>query len=109
MLLVSPITWDHYFLLLLLPLAVLWPQLPPKRGWRCAWGAILVLLCLNPKLVWDRTIAGPGELLGGVAQPIHAATVLSYQCYTLLALFALGVLMFRRGATAIAVAPASRW
>src|SRR5205823_6463896 len=30
MLLVSPITWDHAFLLLLLPLAVIWLGLPPS-------------------------------------------------------------------------------
>ena len=91
MLLASPIAWDHYFLLLLIPLAVFWRQLPEGGAWRWSLLAMLVLLSLNPKLVWDRTIAGPGELQGGVAQPIHAITVLAYQCYALLALFLLGL------------------
>jgi hypothetical protein len=42
MLLVSPITWEHYLLLLPLPLAVLWKRLPPSEGVRCVYGAAVV-------------------------------------------------------------------
>lgn len=129
MLLVSPITWDHYFLLLIPLLAILWNRLdrPPVAGWIVSgiclvtlvaivkahlvfllmmipailiWlrqapknssalilSVICIALCVSPKVIWDATIAGNDEMHGGVAQPIHALTVLSYQLYTLLGLF----------------------
>jgi hypothetical protein len=93
MLLVSPITWDHYFLLLLLPLAILWKVSPATMLNRCAILAAAVVLSSDPKLIWDATIPGDGELvftadqIASVAQPWHTLTVVSYQFYALLALF----------------------
>ena len=63
MLLVSPITWDHYFLLLLLPIAIFWSQ--QDGNGRKRWGllvAALLLAWLSPKRISDLTIPGPGEL-----------------------------------------------
>ena len=133
MLLVSPITWDHYFLLLLPTIAILWTRIgsPPLAGWILSGICILSLaalaahhyvvlglsiipiaiwlwqsprtssarmlallciaLCISPKVIWDATIPGNDEMHGGIAQPIHALTLLSYQCYTLLALFVFGL------------------
>ncbi len=97
MLLVSPITWDHYFLLLLLPFLIFWKYMSPNLLLRCVlFGLIIVLTFVNPKWIWDATIPGAGELSQGtgatsVAQPIQVITVLSYQFYGLLALFLLSL------------------
>jgi hypothetical protein len=49
MLLVSPTTWDHYFLLLLLPLALLWVQLRPGEN-PAFWLSFTALVLLGPIL-----------------------------------------------------------
>lgn len=53
MLLVSPITWDHYLLLLVLPLAILWCELT-RRGYRrwWLWGILLGLLFPTSLIDW---------------------------------------------------------
>jgi hypothetical protein len=89
MLLVSPVCWDHYFLLLTLPVAILWRTLPPKSAKRWLLAAIALVLCVNPRMVWDATIAGPREIDGGVALPWHSVTVLGFQLYLLVGLFAI--------------------
>lgn len=95
-LLVSPITWDHYFLLLILPILVLWAA--SRRWWqRGLLLAIAVILSLNVSWIWDPLIAGDHELAylwGGepsVATPWETVTLLSYQFYTLLALLVLSL------------------
>lgn len=105
MLLLSPITWDHYFLLLVLPLAILWQTTRPTAVNRGMLIAVVVLLgVIYPKWVWDATIPGDGELLltpGGirsVALPWHALSVVAYQFYALLGLFAFACLAVRPAA-----------
>jgi hypothetical protein len=92
MLLFSPITWNHYYLLLLLPLAVLWKRL---SGWKRGvfWVAV-VSLCFN--YPWLLRLTIPGGPREGVISPLHALTTLSYQTYTLLTLFVLLLLEVRR-------------
>ncbi len=85
MLLVSPITWDHYFLLLIVPLAILWVSLPATPPARLAFLAVIAVLCLPPVPLWERLIPGGRD---GLAYPVHTLTVLSYGLYGLLALFA---------------------
>jgi alpha-1,2-mannosyltransferase len=87
MLLVSPITWCHYFLLLLAPLAVLWTRLPAGGAARALFWASLFALWLNRNVVFENVI--PGGHACGVVRPVHTVTVLSYQTYALLALFLL--------------------
>lgn len=94
MLLLSPITWDHYFLLLMLPLALLWKQLPPPGPARWALLGIVALMWiqhwridrLSEKLFGQENvrIIAPGELL----------TTFSLHLYALLGLF---VLLGRHG------------
>jgi len=94
MLLVSPITWDHYFLMLILPILVLWKVVAP--GW-LARGFLLVVIfalgTINPAAIWNHAIAGDGELVTdpqlvrSIAEPWQTLTLLSYQFYALLALF----------------------
>ncbi|MBI5758942.1 MAG: DUF2029 domain-containing protein [Planctomycetales bacterium] len=89
MLLVSPITWDHYFLLLLLPLAQVWRDVSVSGRGRIPFLVIVIVLCLNPVLVWPHFIAGGRG--HGVAQPMHSVTILAMQCYALVGLFVMGM------------------
>jgi alpha-1,2-mannosyltransferase len=95
MLLVSPITWDHYLLLALVPLAVAWVNLPRCRSARLLLIAIAIAFWSWPFMVVDLTIPG-GIKGGGIAGPLHTLGIGSYQCYALLALFALQIAELRR-------------
>ena len=94
MTLVSPITWDHYFLMFLLPFCVLWKYGRPAAFDR--WVIVIAIagLCfINPAWIWNATIPGDGELIiapeaqPSVGEPKHSLTVLGYQFYLLLGLF----------------------
>jgi hypothetical protein len=94
MLLVSPVTWDHYFLLLIPPVVMLWLGLPPSTPARAVLMGVTGVLCMHPGLFWDAWI--PGGSRQGFAGPIQTLLVLSAQCYALLALFGL-LLRAKRG------------
>ncbi|GAB6186277.1 glycosyltransferase family 87 protein [Thermopirellula anaerolimosa] len=92
MLLVSPVTWDHYLVLLVLPLAVLWQRLPRHTA---AWPAYLfcaAILWLEPLAVMQH-----GLILLGAARspqtghwlvgPLELLTAISVPTYALLGLF----------------------
>jgi|GEM_PF-688315 len=95
-LLLSPTTWDHYFLLLLLPFVVLMQSRP--SGWPQFWIWAVVAALSVTAYRW----AEMGMLLVGVSAdwskggwespPWLTATVLSIHTYALLAL--LGLLLF---------------
>jgi hypothetical protein len=90
-LLVWPVVWEHYFVLLLVPMALAWwtafPTRPAARfGFLAAQAA---LFFIPPADVQGLVI--PGGYPRGLATPVHALTVLSFQLYALLALFALAV------------------
>jgi hypothetical protein len=91
MLLVSPVCWSHYLLLLLVPLAVVWNELPASRFARALFLAIVSAFWLGYPLVW--TAAGLTDWR--VASPLHSLGVLSYEFYALLALFALILMELR--------------
>jgi hypothetical protein len=84
MLLVSPICWEHYLLLLLVPLAVVWEELPAGRFARALFLVIVTAVWLGYPLVWTAF-----DLNGRTATPIDSLGVLSYQFYSLLGLVAL--------------------
>lgn len=94
MLLVSPITWSHYFLLLFLPLPMVWLALPRSGGARILFLGILLALWQYPALVFALLI--PGGYPSGVATPVYSVTVLSFQCYALLALLLLSLAEAKR-------------
>ena len=96
MLLVSPITWDHYFLLLLLPLALLWKNLPSSAPGRWTFLVILALMWCSrwriqrlPDLLLGRDFAMPSG-------PVYTLTVVSAHFYALAGLFGLVFLTLRR-------------
>jgi hypothetical protein len=82
MLLLSPITWDYAFLLLLVPAAILLVD-PP----RTEFAKLLLVVSLASLWLWQKPaceIAIPGGTSQGLAKPFHTLTVLSYPCYALL-------------------------
>lgn len=91
MLLVSPVTWEHSFLLLPLPLLMLWlgePGPDPRR--RLIWrGSALILaiaiLSLPTLSIFDAAL--PGGLSSPSGTPLHSFSLFSLQLYTLLALW----------------------
>jgi hypothetical protein len=96
MLLVAPITWDHYYLLLLVPLALLWIRLRRLGGWQWLFLLCVAALWIFPKIILD-TILKPGERLGQVATPFQVLFIISYQCYALLGLFLVNAVAVWRG------------
>ncbi|SIO46776.1 Protein of unknown function [Singulisphaera sp. GP187] len=93
MLLVCPITWEHYFLLLLVPFAVSWVERPSTTLGRGTLLAILACMWVSPTLFWGIT-----DLKGRVARPIDSMTVLAVHTYTLLLFFLIGVVGLLREA-----------
>jgi hypothetical protein len=89
MLLLSPVTWEHYLLMLLLPLAVIWVQLPPSGAVRWLWFALVGAFFLPPEWVWKVII--PGKWPWGIVTPVETLTALSWQCYALSGLFVLAL------------------
>ena len=100
-LLVSPITWDHYFILLLLPILIFW-RAAATVGQRAFLLVCVLLLSINVLWIWDPLIAGDHELAylsGGepsIATPLQAITLLSYPFYTLSVLFLFGLTLSTR-------------
>jgi hypothetical protein len=89
MLLVSPLTWEHYLPLLLIPLALAWVDLPPEGVTRrhLAFVVLVVVLWADSNQVCEPFL--PGSYLKSVAAPVHTVTVLSLKCYALLGFIAL--------------------
>ena len=94
MLLVSPITWSHSLVLLIMPLAFIW--LHPVRSRALRWTVLVLVLTLfvPPHRVWQVLI--PGGWPSGTARPWQTLTALSFQCYAVVGLFALQVLWAAR-------------
>jgi hypothetical protein len=114
MLLVSPITWEHYFLLVLLPAAVVWVELPREGLSRDVFWAILFLLSLSPYWTVPHVmtllgVAYQPERHGWVATPWETLTALSVHCYTLVALFALTAYVLVTGPSWRPRKPSLRW
>jgi hypothetical protein len=89
MLLLSISAWEHYFLVLLVPLALLWVR-GRDGGWpRIAFWLILVCLLAPTALLYEWLI--PGGWKHGIPGPMQTLTVLSFQFYALFALFGLSL------------------
>lgn len=91
MLLVTPTVWEHYFLLLLLPVALLWMSLPTSGPARWDFRLILFILWMSRSLWW-KIFLGADRIAWThlTALPWQTLTALSFQTYALLGLFALG-------------------
>jgi hypothetical protein len=97
MLLVSPITWDHYFTLLFLPLFLLWCWTPPAGSQRVAFWFLLISSWLPPLFYWRLVFRGVSQenWHALIATPRQTLTALSMQTYILLALFVFTILVIR--------------
>jgi hypothetical protein len=99
MLLLSPMTWDHSLLLLLIPISVLLHDQPRSEVAK----ALLVISVAALWLIGQRPISSwliPGGLLAGLASPAHTLAVLSYPTYALVSLFLIEVVQARRAVAA---------
>jgi len=94
--LLSPIVWHHYFVILALPLLILWRELPATWTTRSVLCLAIVLLAINPAWITgvDVAILGPaGEIIPPtIAPPLKTLTSLSLQFYVIVALWGLGCL-----------------
>jgi hypothetical protein len=105
MLLVSPVTWDHYFVLLLLPLVVAGRHVRGRTAARAVYLAATGLIWL-PTIRLSMALC-PDALAAATATPLHTLAVLSLPCYALLALFI--VLAAPRVPSAITVESTAAW
>jgi hypothetical protein len=94
MLLVSPVAWDHYFLLLVLPVIVIWQRLRNAGLTRWLFAIIPAILSLNMGWYYQQLI--PPGLNGGAAGPTQPLTVVALPFYALLALFVVGLIVSRQ-------------
>ncbi len=90
MLLISPVCWNHYLLILLVPLAIIWIELPSSMCARALFLLILTAFWIGYPVVW--TVF---DLNGRIATPLDHLFVLSYQFYALLGLFGLALVELR--------------
>lgn len=97
MLLVSPIAWDHYFLLLFLPLVLLVVDMPASTIFRAFFVLDIAILWLDPENLYDWFIVGGHQK--GVSTPWLTLAVVSIPCYALVGLYMLEVLGFARNGT----------
>jgi len=91
MLLLSPITWDHYLVLLLLPLAFVWLTLPPSDLAKGLFLLLVACLWIPPLPLAEVFIPETGDPPCRIARPAQTLSLLSFECYAVLALFAVGV------------------
>jgi hypothetical protein len=95
LLLLSALTWSHYFVVLLIPL-VIWARRLWLAGRAAAgrWATLVVawLLMALPQLDLAKAVVGEG-----VATPAHALTVLALNIYGLLIFFAAQAWWLHRG------------
>jgi hypothetical protein len=90
MLLVSPIAWDHYLVLLILPAVLFWNTL--DAGSRPFFVGIAILLLLHRYFYWTPLVCDPREDWTRLtAQTWQSLTGLSVHFYALVAWFVLGV------------------
>ena len=97
MLLVSPMTWEHYLVLLLLPLAWLWQKLPATALSRSLFWGILVILWVPPHLM-DCLYTGvrPTYRWSVPTSPARTLLAFSWSLYALLGLLILGTVQAYR-------------
>lgn len=86
MLLVSPVSWEHYLLLLLLPLLLLWQRMPDTPGWKFGFGCALVAMMTPQPSVLDTesTWFQPQDSLTRIALPFYGLLVTFLLCARLI-------------------------
>ena len=88
MVVAAPIAWDHYFLLLMLPIAHLAGTLPQPSVRRTLFNAGLFVLWLNPIVFYGIALNKSSQLLSTAS----LITIVSWPFYGLVVVFSLGVI-----------------
>jgi Glycosyltransferase family 87 len=99
MLLVSPITWDHYLLILLFPWVLVWVALPVSALARGLFLVLSATLWTFPPIVWSIWLSAVPvnhRPTWETATPLHTLTILSLHCYALLSLFAFLFVLWKK-------------
>jgi len=93
MLLVSPVTWDHYMLLLVTPIAVLWYYDEGSWARRAALWCGVGLVGYTPAYQLSKMFFGPANVPVPlrVAEPWHAIVILPLLTYGLIVLLVLAL------------------
>jgi hypothetical protein len=94
-LLVSPITWNHYYLLLIIPLGLCWLKIRSPAAKAVFLGIIGVLLMHPSFPIYLIVLSEPSFT---VLKPIHIL-VRSLPCYALLGLFVFAIIQMKHNAT----------
>jgi hypothetical protein len=89
MLLVSPITWSHSLVLLIIPLTFLWMHPIRSPALRITAIFLILTLAVPPHRLWQAFI--PGGWPYGTVRPWQTLTALAFQCYAIVGLFMLQV------------------
>jgi hypothetical protein len=89
--LLSPVAWDHYLLISMLALFQLWIALPKSNLGKCLRLGLLACLWADLGTLYQILLPESFFRAGEISAPWTLVTLLSYQCYTLLALFGLGL------------------
>jgi len=90
MLLVWPLTWPHSFLLLLLPVTLLWRQEPLFYAYRLTLVVCFAVLWVGEDWFWY-VLMGTRWFEPVVATPWQTLTALSFHCYALVGLFVIAL------------------
>lgn len=87
MLLLSPVTWPHSLVMLILPFLILWRSERSVFG-RVLMAGLIILLSVDPKVSWSliSSVDGPPE-----ASPLGSLVVASLPCYALSGFFLMGL------------------
>jgi len=106
MLLLAPVCWDHYLLLLALPLALVWSGLGRSNLQRLAFLLLVAAVWVGPNELWR---VGGVDLVGAwpdfqdvpprtylIHRPLFVLAFLSVHFYALLALYLWVVFLLRR-------------
>ena len=88
MVIAAPIAWDHYFLLLMLPIAHLAGTLPQPSIRRALFNAGLFVLWLNPIVFYGIALNKSSQLLSTAS----LVTIVSWPFYGLVIVFSLGLI-----------------
>lgn len=97
MLFLTPIAWQHYFVILAMPLILLAARLEHGTPGRCVFLIALAVLWLSPRLAWIvADLMDPEGVPLGSASPWQSVTALSLQFYAILAVFVLLVIAAAR-------------
>ena len=94
LLLLSPLTWEHAFLLLILPFIVIWKRVKEKKPVNMLFLFISGLLFLEKSLIWRLFYPEfrPETWQNVISNPVLKLTIFAYPFYALVGFFVIGLM-----------------